>query len=189
MDLDLADSVRRAQDGEAAALDLVLAGVRPLVLRRCAKFLPFRQDAEEAAQDALLTIATRIGDFEGRGSFEGWVTVIAANTARQTYRSMRRRFSERHHDQFPEHVDSRTTSVIAGTRLDLLDAIDDLEVRHPETVQAFVLRDLGGLPYEDIARLTDAPLGTVKARIHTARGFLRQKLSDDPDNFLLPPRI
>lgn len=189
MEQDLEDLVRRAQDGDAAALDAVLAAIRPSVLRRCAKFLPYHQDAEEAAQDVLLTIATKIGDYSGRGSFAGWVTVIATNASRQTYRSMKRRFAEQHHDQVPEAVDPRTTSVIAGSRLDLLDAIESLEERHPETVQPFVLRDLGGLDYDEVADLTEAPLGTVKARIHTARRFLREKLVVLPDNFSPGPRI
>jgi RNA polymerase sigma-70 factor (ECF subfamily) len=102
---------------------------------------------------------------------------VSSNTARQVYRSMRRRFDERSTDVLPDHVDPRRTSVIAGTRLDLLDALDDLERQHPAAVEAFVLRDLGALPYEEVAALTGAPLGTVKARIHAARRHLRENLS------------
>ena len=86
---------------------------------------------------------------------------------------MKRRFAEQPVSELPERIDVRTTSVIAGSRIDLLDAIEALGLRHPETVEAFVLRDLGSLPYDEIADLTGAPLGTVKARIHTARGFVR----------------
>lgn len=175
-DHDVDDLLRRARAGDQVALEDLLATIRPLVLRRCAKFLPYNDDAEEAAQEALLVVATRLGDFSGRGSFQGWVTVIASNAARQTYRSMRRRFDERPTESLPEGHDPRTTSVIAGTRLALLDAIHHLEVEHPAAVQAFVLRDLAGLPYDEIATLTGAPLGTVKARIHTARGFVRDRL-------------
>ena len=173
--LDLDELVTRAQAGDPRALDDLLRTLRPHVLRRCSRFLPYNGDAEEATQEAMLTIATRLGDFSGRGSFLGWVTVIASNAARQTYRSMKRRFGEQAVGELPEQVDARTTSVIAGSRIDLLDAIEALGLRHPEAVEAFVLRDLGSLPYEEIAQLTCAPLGTVKARIHTARHFVRDK--------------
>ncbi|WP_332665535.1 RNA polymerase sigma factor [Aeromicrobium sp.] len=176
--------VARARAGEAYAMDDLLAAVRPLVVRRCGKFLPFRQDAEEAAQEALMTIATRLDDFAGRGSFEGWVTVIASNTARMTYRSMRRRFADTTTDVVGERSDPRTTSVIAGTRLDLLDALEQLERDHPAAVEAFVLRDLGALPYDEIAALTQSPVGTVKARVHTARGCVRERLAPTPTTFL-----
>ena len=122
-------------------------------------------------------------DYSGTGSFMGWVTVIASNSARQTYRSLKRRFAERSVDELPVSPDPRTTSVIAGSRIDLLDAIEALEQTHPATAEAFVLRDIGALPYDEIAELTQTPLGTVKARIHTARGFVRERLGVHEGNF------
>lgn len=183
------DLVARARAGAPHAMEDLLAVVRPLVLRRCSKFLPYRQDAEEAAQEALLTIATKLDDFSGRGSFPGWVTVIASNTALQTYRSMKRRFADTTTEAIGESPDPRTTSVIAGTRLDLLDALEQLGRDHHATVEAFILRDLGALPYDEIAELTATPVGTVKARIHTARGYVREKLGVPVDNFSGTSRI
>jgi RNA polymerase sigma factor (sigma-70 family) len=179
----LDELVARAQAGDERAMDELLARLRPKVLRRCAHFLPHSQDAEDAAQEAMLAIATKLGDFAGRGSFLGWVTVIASNSARQTYRTMKRRFAESSTGELPAIPDARTTSVIAGSRIRLLEALEALGERHPETVEAFVLRDLGSLPYDEIAELTHAPLGTVKARIHTARGFVREAWGLDDDNF------
>jgi RNA polymerase sigma factor (sigma-70 family) len=175
--------VERARSGDAWAMEELLAYIRPQVVGRCARLLPHTLDAEEAAQDALMSIATHLKDYAGRGSFMGWVTVIASNSARQTYRTLKRRFAERAVGELPVAPDPRTTSVIAGSRIDLLDAIEALELAHPETAEAFVLRDIGTLPYEEIADLTQTPLGTVKARIHTARGFVRGRLSVDVDNF------
>ena len=175
--------VRRARAGNPHAMDDLLTAVRPLVLRRCAKFLPYRDDAEEAAQEALLTIATRLDDFGGRGSFAGWVTVVASNQALQTYRSMKKRFGDVGAEVAADRPDPRTTSVIAGTRIDLLDALEQLQLDHPASVEAFVLRDLGALPYDEIAQLTAVPVGTVKARIHTARAYVREKLSTASTTF------
>lgn len=175
MDVD-DELVVRARSGDVHALDDLLRQVRPHIVRRCSRILPHPHDAEEAAQDTLMKVASRLSDFDGRGSFGGWVGAIATNQARMTYRTLKRRFAEQHVDAVVA-VDPRRTSVIAGSRLDLLDAIDALEARHPETVEAFVLRDLGSLSYDDIAAQTGAPLGTVKARIHTARGFVRGHLT------------
>ncbi|NRQ50440.1 RNA polymerase sigma factor [Aeromicrobium stalagmiti] len=183
------DLVARARNGEPHAMEDLLAAVRPLVLRRCSKFLPYRQDAEEAAQETLLTIATKLDDFSGRGSFAGWVTVIASNTALMTYRSMKKRFTDTTTDAIGETPDPRTTSVIAGTRLDLLDALEQLERDHPAAAAAFVLRDLGSLPYDEIAELTQTPVNTVKTRIHAARVHMREKLGVPVENFSDGPRI
>lgn len=166
------DLVALAQAGDAAALEEVLRQVRPLVVRRCSRFLPYADDAEEAAQDALVAIARNITGFAGTGSFLGWVTVIASNCARATYRRLRRRFVELGDVDHPEPVEPRTTSVVAGTRLDLMDALDELEAAKPHAVEAFVLRDLGSLSYAEIAAVTGTTVTTVRDRIHVARTFI-----------------
>ena len=168
---------RRAAGGDRGALDELLRLIEPRVLRQVSRFLPYRQDAEEAAQDVLLKVATRISTFQGRSAFTTWLYEVTANQARQTYRSLRRRAAERATDVPVERPDPRTTSVIAGSRLDLLDALDRLEAEHPDLVRAFVLRDLSDLEYADIARVLDVPVGTVKARIHRARGYVRDSLA------------
>jgi len=175
-DLELDELVRAAQAGDPGALDDLLVRIRPRVLQRCARLLPHHQDAEEAAQDALLLISTKLDTYTGRGSFLGWVTVVTSNSARATYRSLKRRSETTGAVAVPESADPRTTSVIAGTRLDLLESLNELERRHPALLEPFVLRDLGSLPYEEIAEITDAPLGTVKDRIHQARKFMRERL-------------
>ena len=73
----------QAAAGDPKALDALLAAIRPQVLRRCARFLPNYQDAEEACQDALLQVARTIGRFEGRSLFTTWLYVVVANSARQ----------------------------------------------------------------------------------------------------------
>jgi RNA polymerase sigma factor (sigma-70 family) len=171
---------RRAAGGDGAALEELLRLIEPRVLRQVSRFLPYRQDAEEATQDVLLKVATRIGTFEGRSRFSTWLYEVTANQARQTYRSLRRRSAESTTDAPVERPDPRTTSVIAGSRLDLLDALERLESEHPDLVRAFVLRDLSDLEYADIARLLDVPVGTVKARIHHARRYVRASLAGSP---------
>ena len=77
-----------------------------------------------------------------------------------------------------QHPDPRTTSVIAGTRLDLLEAMEALERDHPQYVEPLLLRDVYGLPYDEIAAQVGAPLGTVKAQIHHGRRLVRPMLAD-----------
>ena len=139
--------------------------------------LLYPEDAEEAAQDALLLVATKIGTFTGRSRFTTWLHTVASNSARTTYRSLKRRAAERAVEELPVKVDPRTTSVIAGSRLDLLEALEVLQASHPELVEPLVLRDVQQLDYAEIARQLDVPLGTVKARIHHARQAVRPLLS------------
>ena len=67
--------------------------------------------------------------------------------------------------------------MIAGSRLDLLEALETLEANHPQLVQPLVLRDLGAMTYAEIADELAIPLGTVKARIHQARKEVAEHLT------------
>jgi RNA polymerase sigma-70 factor (ECF subfamily) len=103
---------------------------------------------------------------------------VALNSARSTYRRMKNQavptdFEGVHHHERP---DPRTTSVIAGTRLDLLEAMETIERDHPQYVEPLMLRDVYGLPYDEIAQQVGAPLGTVKAQIHHGRKLVRPLL-------------
>jgi RNA polymerase sigma factor (sigma-70 family) len=173
---DIETLARRASAGDSAALNALLHAVRPDVLRTCARFLPHREDAEEACQDALLAVVAGITRFECRSSFRTWLYRLSANRALSTYRRLRRRFDLEGAAVLPDRAEPRRTSVIAGTRLDLLDALATLR---PDFAEAVALRDVLGLGYEEIAQLQKVPEGTVKSRIHQARRQLRERLETD----------
>jgi RNA polymerase sigma-70 factor (ECF subfamily) len=163
---------QRAAEGDAAALDELLVAARPLVLGRCMRFLPNPLDAEEAAQDALVAVARRIETFEGRSKFTTWMYQLTSNAAIDTYRKLKRRRSVL---EAPPDLAAggSSPSVIAGARIDLLDAAETLDER---VVEPVFLRDLCELDYAEIAELLGIPVGTVKSRIHDGREQLRHAL-------------
>ncbi len=172
------DLARRAQAGDQDALDALLGAIRPRTLNVCRGVLPYSSDAEDACQEALINVATRIGSWHRRGRFTTWLHVVAVNSARTTYRKLKSQATPS--DVLPlERPDPRTTSVIAGTRLDLLEAMETIEGTSPQLVEPLLLRDVYGLAYDEIATLLDLPLGTVKAQIHTGRKLARPLLRGD----------
>lgn len=173
MEFDEIEAVgQRAARGDKAALDQLLVGIQPLILSRCRRFLPNNLDAEEAAQDALFSIARRIESFEGRSKFTTWMYQLTTNAAIDCYRKLKRRRSVL---EAPPDLAARgsSPSVIAGARIDVLEAAEQLERRLVEPV---LMRDLCELEYADIAQLLDIPLGTVKSRIHDGREQMRKVL-------------
>ncbi len=174
---DVDDLARRARDGDRGALEGLLTAVRPRTLNVCRGVLPYSNDAEDACQEALLNVATKIGSWDGRGRFTTWLHVVALNSARTTYRKLKNQAVPTDFEGGPhDRPDPRTTSVIAGTRLDLLEAMETIEQSHPQYVEPLLLRDVYGMAYEDIAQLIGVPLGTVKAQIHHGRKLARPLL-------------
>ena len=125
-----------------------------------------------------MNIAAKIGSWGGRGRFTTWLHVVAVNSARSTYRRMKNQAVPADPNAAGplERPVPRTTSVIAGTRLDLLEAMESIERDHPQFVEPLLLRDVYGMSYEDIAEQVGAPLGTVKAQIHHGRRLARPLL-------------
>lgn len=181
---DLESLARRAAAGDRGALEALLAAIRPDVLRRCARILPYTGDAEDACQEALLAVARGIGTFAGQSRFTTWLYPVVANAAFATYRRLRRASLVGPSiglDQAPEPADPRRVSVLAGTRLDVVEAIERLREQRPQVVEAVVLRDLMGLDYAEIAERLRIPVGTVKSRINHGRAALRTLLAPGAD--------
>jgi RNA polymerase sigma factor (sigma-70 family) len=175
---DVEGLARIAAAGDLAALNVLLVTVRPEVLRLCVRLLPNREDAEEACQDTLLAVARGIRRFEGRSAFRTWLYRLTSNRARSAHRQAVRRRPVDGFDVVADIVDPLRTSVVASTRLDLLDALAHLR---PELAEAVALRDVLGLGYREIAALQRVPEGTVKSRIHLARQQLRRHLTPESD--------
>uniref|UniRef100_UPI003BABAB9F RNA polymerase sigma factor n=1 Tax=Streptomyces sp. NBC_01562 TaxID=2975879 RepID=UPI003BABAB9F len=171
----------RAAAGDRGDLEALLHMIGPEVVRRCGSFLPCREDAEEAAQEVLLQVTRSITSFQGRSRFTTWLHPVVANCVRQKYRELKRRGTEEPLTiEDLRHVDPRTTSVIAGSRIDLLEALDRLEREHPHLVDPVVYRDLCQLEYAEVAERLGIPLGTVKSRLHQARRAIRSWLAEAP---------
>lgn len=174
-DADLDRLAAAAAAGDGAALERLLGAIRPAVLQRCRRILPFPADAEDAAQEALLAVAKGIAGFEGRSAFTTWLYPLVARSAFATYRRMRSTAV-----QLPvELPDPQRVSILAGARVDLVDALERLNADKPALAQAVVLRDLMGLEYAEIAAHLELPLGTVKSRINHGRTYLRDRLQED----------
>lgn len=171
----------RAAAGDRQDLEALLHLIGPEVIRRCGRFLPCREDAEEAAQEVLLQVARNITSFQGRSRFTTWLHPVVVNCVRQKYRELKRRGAEEPltMDELL-HADPRTTSVIAGSRVDLLEALDRLEREHPHLVDPVVYRDFCQLDYAEVAERLGIPLGTVKSRLHQARRAIRSWLAEGP---------
>ncbi|HTW07057.1 MAG TPA: RNA polymerase sigma factor [Acidimicrobiales bacterium] len=171
---DLDRLARTAAAGDKEALDALLAAVHDRVQRQCRRALPNVADAEDAAQDVLLLVSRRIGTFEGRSRFTTWLFRLTGNALLDTYRRLKRQVGTS--GVADELVASRErTSVLAGTRVDLLEAMERVPALYAEPV---MLRDVCQLDYHEIAAVLAVPVGTVRRRAHEGRRQLQRLLGE-----------
>jgi RNA polymerase sigma-70 factor (ECF subfamily) len=134
-------------------------------------------DAADLVQEVLLRVRRGLASYTP-GSFEGWLWRITRNAFLDSVRKKKRRPTS------PLPDDDRSTlltspspdEVLASVRLseDIQAALLKLPIDFRECV---VLCDVVGLSYEEIAAAVDAPVGTVRSRIHRGRKMLRGLLT------------
>jgi RNA polymerase sigma-70 factor (ECF subfamily) len=155
-----------AAAGDADAMTALLERHFDYVHAICLRALRDPAAAEDARQETLLRIATRIRSFDHRSSFRTWVFAIARNVVLNELRARRRE---------PVPSAGRSAAVAdpgrgLDARLDLMAALDQLP---PARREVIVLRYLCDLPYEEIAEVLGIPLNTVRTRLRRALGNLR----------------
>lgn len=82
---------RLARTGDESAFAEIVRRYGPRVFHTAGRFFRRREQVEEAAQEVFLKAFTQLDTFEGRGSFEGWLTRIATNTCLNLVRGAKRR--------------------------------------------------------------------------------------------------
>ena len=130
-----------------------------------------RMDAEDAAQEALLRCYRRLGQFRGDATFTTWFFRVVVSSALDLRRRERRRPETVPLTEVVDEIGAESPEGLNGAAL--VSALGELpkDYRVPT-----VLRDVYGLPYQEIADVTGRPLGTVKVMVHRGRACLRLRL-------------
>jgi RNA polymerase sigma-70 factor (ECF subfamily) len=189
-DAALVEQLRREDAGAAEAL---VAAYWDRVYRLALRITGNASDAEEVVQDALWTASRKIDTFRGAAAFGTWLYRIAANTANQKLRGRRAKRNEvswedlgPSFDDKGQHVEAavdwsrrlKDPAIEGELKSVLSSAIDELPADYRT---AFLLRDVEGLSYPEIAETLQIKLGTVKSRVHRTRLFLRRGLASYMD--------
>lgn len=173
--------VRRYLDGDPSAFATLVRRHESRVFNLCLRILGNPEDARDASQETFVTALRKLTQFRGDAAFTTWLHRVAVNACYDELRRQRRRpmlhvvpLDEQAGDRAPElgpptpdHADD-----VAGT----LDAAAALAQVPEDFRVALVLADVQDVPYEEIARILDVPLGTVKSRVHRGRVALARAM-------------
>lgn len=137
-----------------------------------------REEAQDLAQDVFVRVYRNLHRYEP-GTFEGWLYRITKNLFLDKVRRKKRvRFDPLPDEEWREPADDGPLPDELLDRVTLHGDVETALATLPATFRAaVVLCDVQGLTYEEIARATNWPLGTVRSRIHRGRRMLREALS------------
>ena len=158
--------VRRAQQGDAIAIEALLRELSPYVGRICGAIA--LDAADDAMQEALVAIFKHIGSLREPAALMGWVRRITVREAVRMAQGGR---------AIPVDPDYLHTA----SALSVPDSATEVEVREvlaalaPAQRAVLTLRHFEGLDEEEMVNALDVAAGTVKSRLHRARAAFRER--------------
>jgi RNA polymerase sigma-70 factor, ECF subfamily len=162
--------VRRFVDGERNAFNGLVERHQARVYNIAYRMLGGREDALDAVQDVFITCLRKLRGFRGQSAFTTWLHRVTVNVCLDSIR--RRRPEQPSTDEVLEAA-VPDPSDAAAQAMDVQRAL----LRVPEEFRTvLVLHDIHGEPYDAIAEILGAPVGTVKSRLHRGRVALGREL-------------
>ncbi|MFA7270110.1 MAG: RNA polymerase sigma factor RpoE [Sterolibacterium sp.] len=177
--------VVRAQHGDQQAFGLLVSKYQRKLARLLSRLIRDPAEVEDVAQETFIKAYRALGNFRGDSAFYTWLYRIGINTAKNYLVSQGRRaptrteFDSEEAEGFEEGEllrDNNTpermllSKQIGETVNSAMEALPD------ELRTAITLREIEGMSYEDIAKMMDCPIGTVRSRIFRAREAVAEKL-------------
>jgi RNA polymerase sigma factor RpoE len=177
--------VERAQRGEKQAFDQLVAKYQRKLGRLLSRFIRDPAEVEDVAQEAFIKAYRALPSFRGDSAFYTWLYRIGINTAKNYLVAQGRRAptSTGYDSEEAETFEDADQLRDINTPESLLhskqigETVNAAMEALPEELRtAIVLREIEGLSYEEIARIMDCPIGTVRSRIFRAREAVAARL-------------
>ena len=161
------DIVKRVLNGDIDSFRFLVERYQRAVLSMIQRLIWDSSRCEEIGQDVFVTAFQKLSTFDpARSQFSTWLFTIARNRSINALKKKTPIAVE----HLPESVDTRNPSDELSDK-EIFTQLDEALKALPGKLQrAFVLAEMEQLPYEEVARIEGARLGTIKSRINRARG-------------------
>ena len=180
--------LQRARKGDSAAFEEIVRAYEKTVYNLALRTLGNREDAEDAVQETFLKAYTALPGFRGESKLSVWLYRIASNVCTDALRRRRETVSlsaeTEDGEREVEIADLRFDPAAAAEKNALRTAVREAMNALPDASRrVLLLRELGGLSYDEIARTLEIDVGTVKSRIFRGRKKLCVLLAQNGNFF------
>ena len=174
--------INLVKKGDVKAFDILVVKYQDRLVYSVYKFCNDFELSQDIAQEAFVKAFRNIDKFRGDSSFYTWIYRIAINTAKN-YFSNKSRGAETYNEDILDNAlsDMSLNSDNPETLLaaeEMKDAINQAFQNLPDEIRSTLsLREYDGLSYEEIAKVQNCPIGTVRSRIFKGRELINETFS------------
>ncbi|MFC0602072.1 RNA polymerase sigma factor [Streptomyces palmae] len=167
--------IKAAQDGDVTSLTTVVMKSQPHVRKFALSLCASPQDAEDAAQEALIILYRKIGTLRATGALASWMFRIVRNECLRQVRLLVPRGDQAPAEPETSAEPSAEEAVLRRLEVERIAAAVCALPRDQR--QVLIMRDLQGLPGKTVAHALGLSSAAMKSRLHRARTTLRHSLT------------
>lgn len=138
----------------------------------CIQFSKDRMEAEDNLQEGFIKVFRSLGQYAGKGSFEGWMKRIFINTALEKFRKNR---PLQLVEEFPDIEDTDINDDVLIPEEVLIEFVDQLPEKYKMVFNLYVTEEMSHKEIADLAGITE---GTSKSNLSRAREILKRKVKE-----------
>lgn len=170
----LDEIIKGCKEGRREAQEALYNMFSPRMYPVCLFYTKDQTEAEDVLHDGFIRVFRYIGQFEGKGSFEGWIRRVMINTALERFRTQNYLYPVEDVYQYVE--DSGYENIISKITFDeLLGIIRELSPQYRMVFNMYVLEDM---PHKEISEKLGISVGTSKSNLSRARTILQEKIRE-----------
>lgn len=182
----------QAQQGDMQAFETLITTYEKKIYGICLRMMGNEPDAYDAAQEVCVKIWKQLGSFEGNAKFSTWIYRIATNQCLDHLRKRKQKdeislFQTNSQTEDEWMIDVPSSEMSTEEQMDqkvLGEVIQQgLGELKPEYREMIVLRDVMGNSYDEMSRILDVSVGTVKSRLSRARSALKKILMQNKEPY------
>jgi len=174
-----AEIVARVLDGDREVYRVLVRRYQDMLYRHALRMTADGDVAADLVQASMVKAYSSIAFCRDRDRFGAWLYRILANACKDHLKSRRRRDVSLDDDTV--HPVAAENPQVDVERSEVRGQLQGALARLPEAMrEAFVLKHVEGLPYEEIAVIMNSSVPALKMRVHRARELLKQYLTETP---------